>query len=411
MQVFNDLVKDIPSHNTISFLHSSFRKYGVNIVYDKDKNSDKDNPVYARLMFRSFSRACKFDYPGVVLSRKADTHIYHVISVPPPPPVIHYNPRFLRENYVPGMDIIMANDGTTVTLYYFDGKWVISTHRGFEVNNYKWVAYKTYLDILDEVLSKYPDFNYHRLDKTKCYSFGFNHSDFHPFVENAQSYNSPIAEYQNQYTARAWFIQSVDLNKFNASDTGYISYTDDIGLPLQENMSVLSLRKLFSVANNSYNNYVNTGVVNYGYLIRIGLKQYLVESTLLKNIRYIFYNKLNTLDKVFCKRKYNIINAFLDCRKHDIFKKLFPQYIPEFVRIDKKIHDIINAIMRIMDASNECKTVGGDNTLDIIANILYTKLLKTLDVHNKTRPDVYSLIYMYMCDKKHTEIIYQLMYL
>jgi hypothetical protein len=406
MLKFNTVVKSTPQYTPVSFLYTKFGKYDINIVYEKGKNFNRDNPVYTRLMLRPKGRTYKFDYPGVIISQKAGTNIYHAISVPPPPPVIHYSPKFIQENYSPDMDIIMAKDGTTVTLYYFDGKWAISTHRGFEVNGYEWVEHKTYQDILDEVLIKYPDFNYDRLDKTKCYSLGFNHSDFHPFVENKQQYTTPVDEYKNRYTSSAWFIQSVDLNKFNASDTECVSYTDDIGLPIQENISVPSLCKLFRTADDSYNNYINTGVVNYGYLIRIGLKQYLVESTLLKNIRHIFYNGLNTRDNMFCKRK-SIIAAFLDFKKYDIVKRLFPQYIPEFVSIDKKIRNTVNAIMRIMDPPKGYKTVVLDNVL----NTLYTDLLKTVCVRIKPRFVSYSIIYISICYKKNTELIYNLMYL
>ena len=54
---------------------------------------------------------------------------------------------------------------------------------------------------------------------------------------------------------RAWFIQSVDLEKFNASELPYVTYVEDIGLPTQESVKFSNIKQLFNSANNAYEEY------------------------------------------------------------------------------------------------------------------------------------------------------------
>jgi hypothetical protein len=392
IQQFKDFVKTIPSKDTLTYLHDELGKKGVKVIYEKSENFNPNKPVYQRLMFGTFKRSCSFDFPGIIMT--AEGPKYKAISVPPPPPVTQYQSKVLYTNFDKNLPITKANDGTTVTLYYFKSKWIISTHRGFEVNAYICASKKTYQDIIDDVLKQYPSFSYDKLDTTKCYTFGFNHSDFHPFMEGK------IIEQKEEASpiVKAWFIQSVDLNKFNNADPLYMSYDEDIGIPFQETVKFQSIKQLFNAANNAYNNYVKTGTANYGYLIRAGMKNYLVESTLLKNIRHIFYsNKFNKLDK-FDKRKYIVVNSFIDSYKHSIFKTLFPQYNAEFDMMEKKMDELVSSIINISKDGASPK-----NNVEIVAHELY-KQIKPQDVK------VENLIYSAVYDTKHTALIYKLVY-
>jgi hypothetical protein len=402
IQQFNDLVKTIPQENTLKYLHNVLGKQGVKVVYEKETNFDQENPVYDRLMFGTFNRSCAFEFQGTILSHTEGSH-YKAISVPPPPPVTQYQSKILYKNFDKNTNIIKANDGTTVTLYYFKSKWVISTHRGFDVNTYICVAQKTYQDIIDEVLKQYPNFSYNNLDTSKCYTFGFNHSDFHPFMENREY------KEESKNNVRAWFIQSVDLNKFNLSDPSYKSYTDDIGLPIQNTVAYQTLKQLFYITNNAYIDYVKNGTVNYGYLIKIGSRQYLVESSLLKNIRQIFYsNKFNQLEDGLDTRKYIIINSFLDTNRHVIFKTLFPQYIPMFDMMMKKMDALVQAIVCIY-SYKDTTTFTPKNIVEIIAYELHTHIVKTVSLNNlceKNITDIMHFVYNTKCNK----LLYRMMY-
>jgi hypothetical protein len=434
IQQFNDFVKTIPDADTLNHLHDVLGKIGVKVVYEKAANFDQDKPVYTRLMFGTFKRSCPFEFPGVIMGQNLDDknneNKYKAVSVPPSPPVTQYQSKFLYKHFGRDMNIIKANDGTTVTLYYFGSKWVISTHRGFEVNSYNWIAQKTYQDVVREVLEEYPDFSYDKLDTCKCYTFGFNHSDFHPFRENNENLelenlkiseskfkeefkeNNPAEPTKNtKPSVRAWFIQSVDLVKFNASDISYVSYDEKIGLPVQECVKFSNIKHLFQSANNAYTEYTKNGSVNYGYLIRIGLKQFLVESTLLKHIRHIFYsNKFNNINDTFDKRKYIIVNTFLDSSKHTVFRKLFPQYKSQFDIMEQKMDDLVNAIIRINKDLKENKKIEPNNIVDVVAKELYEQITKTITLSNRDEDEVTNLLYTYIYNTQYTNLVYQLVF-
>jgi hypothetical protein len=411
---FNDFVNTIPSQNTINYLYHALGRMGVNVIYEKSKKFDKNLPVYDRLMFGTFNRTCSFEFPGVIMSKKENSNIYQAISVPPPPPVTQYDFMFLQNNFNnnKNINIINANDGTTVTIYYFNCRWVISTHRGFEVNSYIWVSNKTYQDVINSVLNNYPEFNYDKLDKSKSYTFGFNQVDFHPFREgfDYKEQKKNIDE-KIKPSSRAWFIQSVDLKKFNESDLSYVSYTEDIGLPIQKNINIKSLKTMFINSNNAYNDYIRYGTINYGYIIKIGLRQYLIESTLLKNIRHIFYSKkFNSLNKKIDKRKYITVNSFLDSSKYSIFIKLFPLYNTEFILLQQKMDLIANTIIKIVYITKKCGVFKPDNIIDNTAQYLHIQLTKTITLNNYNKKDAINLIYTFIYDVKFTDLLYKIMY-
>lgn len=414
IQQFNDFVQTIPDTDTINHLHDVLGKAGVKVVYEKSANFDQNNPVYTRLMFGTFKRSSPFEFPGIIMGQKEDEkNKFEAISVPPSPPVTQYKSAFLYKHFGRDTSIIKANDGTTVTLYYFGSKWVISTHRGFEVNSYRCIEQKTYQDLVDDVLAAYPDFSYDKLDTNKCYTFGFNHSDFHPFMENRENLkiSKELKEKHSKPDVRAWFIQSVDLVKFNSSDPSYVSYDENIGLPAQESIKFINLKQLFQSANNAYTEYIKNGSINYGYLIRIGIKHFLVESTLLRNIRHIFYsNKFNNINEEFNKRKYIIINSFLDSEKHTVFRKLFPQYASQFDIMEQKMDDIVNAILKINKYSVEDKKVEPKDIVSVVAKELYGQITKTITLHNRKEEEVTTLLYEYIYNTKYTNLVYRLVF-
>lgn len=401
---FNDLVNNIPDVNTLGFLIEEFNKKGVKVSYEKAEGFSPSNPVYSRFTFGTLSRSRLFDFTGIVMVPDGSNSL-KAISVPPPPPITVFKSKFLHQNFRnEDTTITKVNDGTTITLYYFNNKWVISTHRGFEVNSYKWVAKKTYQDIVDDVLNNYPKFSYDNLDKSKSYTIGFNHSDFHPFREGKEVLEKP--------NVSAWFIQSSDLNKFNASDKSYVSYDEDIGIPFQEKSVFHSLKALFQSANNAYKDYAKNGNIDYGYLIRVESKQYLVESTLLSNIRHIFYsNKFNYLDDVIDKNKYIIVNSFLDARRYGVFRVLFPQYDGEFKSLEKKMDDLMDSIMKIINIYENKEKFEPVNIVDVVAKELYEQFSKTINIKDQTKDALIDLVYAFIYDTKFTGLVYKLNYI
>lgn len=392
---FNQFVEKIPTDDTVNFIRNALSKYRVKIIYEKDHKSCDSKTLINRVLLSGKDRSCKFPFIGTILHRYGNK--FKVKSYQQKPPINRINKRNLYRMYNKNIKVINANDGTTVTLYWLDDKWVISTHRGYEVNDKKWMNH-TFDYLLNDVLSTYENFSYEKLDKNKCYTIGFRHSFNHPFLENN---DLKVTE------KRAWFIQSIDLNKFNSSDLKYLDTTEDIGIPLQKVLSYTSLDDLFINSYNAYDNYIKTKTVNYGYIVQIKGNQYIIESTLLKHIRKIFYsNRFSNIDKSFNKKKYILIYSFLDPIQYKIIKQLFPQFNEDFKKIYNEINKLINTMIDLYKNNNNTNLDQAESHLKNIAKemLLYLNMIPNGQVNKY-------IISQYILHTKYTDIIYKLVYL
>jgi hypothetical protein len=419
VEQFNVAVKAIPDANTINYLHDVWGKLGVRIIYEKAADFNVKHPVYSRIMCSTFNRSCSFQYPGTILTPTPDG--FKVISVPVAPPVTQYQSKFLYNNTTSDTPIISAQDGTTITMYYFGDTWVFSTHRGFDVGRLKCTD-RSYADLIHETLEAYA-FDFDKLDKNKCYTIGFNHEDFHPFHSRGGSGvtvphtddndvdmvgNDAANVRQHKHTC-AWFIQSVDIVAFNAGKL-VVRYDDDIGLPLQTRVTFNSINDMFQTANGAYDMYKKKGVVNFGYLLRINNRDYLVESSLLRNIRNIFYsNKFNKLESKFDKRKYIIVNSFMDATKHEIFKTLFPRFDSDFKLIEDKVSQLVKSVVNIV--RSHPNKFQPSSMMEIVALELYNHITKTVTPESINKKSINSFIYStILLDTKYTSLIYSIVW-
>jgi len=375
----NDLVAMIASiqmDSPFEYLKDHLGHKGVKVIYEKK---------YTRIMLGSFRRTCEFKFPGLIMVKESNK--YRVASVPPAPPISQFKRNMLNNPE----SIIQVNDGTTVTLYYYNNEWIISTHRGYDVSNYIWFSNKTYRQVLDEVLSSYTEFNFNQLSKIKSYTIGFKHHEYHPFDEGCKF--------------KAWFIQSVDLNQFNDGKLS-VSYTDNIGIPIQKNIdSKDSKLDLQSTANTAFEEYKKNKTINYGYIVLKDNRQYLIESSLLKNIRNIFYvNNLHKIDSKYDRHKYIIIQSFLDATKHDILKELFPQYQKEYKKIHNTIHTLADNIYNIAQGSDKKIEL-----LDVVSHELYKNMGDGVRGTDK-KTALNSIIYPSLYNPKLADLLYNLIH-
>ncbi len=235
-------------------------------------------------------------------------------------------------------DIYQIEDGTIVNLYFYGDKWTISTSRGYDMNDVKFNSL-TYNELLKECLDKSnvsPQDFYNTLDKNKCYTFGFKHPDIHPFWEGKES------------VYKVWFIRSVNL-----TDLIVYSNTPLDSIPQQKkvNVGVKNMNFIYKKLKNAYDNYVENGHVNYGYILAdknvntLGDDSMIIlESSLLQNIRNLWYNgayikfsQTHNFDRI----KTILLHAYLDDNRTEKFLTLFPQYSNEFVEFSKLESNIV----------------------------------------------------------------------
>jgi hypothetical protein len=113
---------------------------------------------------------------------------------------------------------------------------------------------------------------------------------------------------------------------------------------------------------------------------------------------------------VFDKRKYIIVNAFLDAGKHTVFRKLFPQYTSQFDTMKQKMDDLLNAILKINKDSKEDKKGEPENIVDVVAMELHEQITKTITLSNLDEAEVINFLYTYIYDTKYTNLVYKLVF-
>lgn len=283
--------------------------------------------------------------------------------------------------------IYKAQDGTCFNLYYYDNKWVISTAKGYEMNNVKWND-STYQELITECLSKLPvpltwDEFTSKLDTKYCYSFGFKHPNFHRFFEGTK-----------QPVYKMWFIQSVNLDE-NSDNYLWASDKPPVDqFPQQEYYTtpVGNLKELYRISMDALDNYVKKGEVCYGFILRSVTfettghhSDLFVESSLMRCIRKSWYE--NSIIDLCHSNQWNketaiTLNAYLDSDFYETFLYLFPQYQSHFDKYSSKIQEVVKAMINM--ESVDRKTT--DENVIKVANMLLQDFKNNVkfDVSSKT---------------------------
>ncbi len=367
------------SNSALSVFRDKLYKSQIITSYDEGRMLFRSESKYSNKTLTALKQECN----GVILERGT----WKPLVVPP---------RTLRNNidtkasnkflYRGLYKIYKAEDGTCVNLYQYNGRWCISTARGYEMNEVKWEN-MTYRELLSDCLQSYGltwETFTEQLNPKFCYSFGFRHPNFHKFRNHLSENN------------KMWFIQSVNLDE----DTVNYLWTSTetvAGIPAQEefNSHVESLRDLYQMASSAYRDYVEKGEICYGFILRsinfhetIAHSDLLIESSLLIAIRKIWYdNAVNNYCRNYSLDKELVIplHAYLVPELKQKMDSLFPQYKPTFELFDEVIktlvqHTITKINGNIVDENEYTTTV-----VDFLSSLNLDPDLKTKNVEQQER--------------------------
>lgn len=257
--------------------------------------------------------------------------------------------------------IYKAEDGTCFNLYFYGGKWTISTNKGYNMNQMKWNQDEddTYESLITECLEKIGltwETFISSLDQSHCYSFGFKHPKFHKFFEGR---DAPIY--------KIWFIQSVDLDPTSPK---YLWSSDKTPIAIIETQTICTtpasnLKEMYRIAGTALEDYETKGEVCYGFILRssnYSITKYhsdlYIESSLMKTIRKFWYE--NTLIKQCHEHNWSkeiaiTLNAFLDNASCKIFTHLFAQYEAQLDSYLSMLNKIVDKMIDIDKAPAEKK--------------------------------------------------------
>jgi len=229
--------------------------------------------------------------------------------------------------------VYKINDGTQVNLYYFN-EWCISTMNGINVSDYKVVGDETFKQVFAKLAAIY-NLSFDNFDKSHSYSIGFHYHLWHPLVSE---------------TDKMWFIQSSGKNP---------------GLPCQEqiyeNYSTLQQNNTVSLEN-FLNSDKSARVINYGYILRTDCENhadYIMESSLLKKIRQLFYDLPKKRDEHFKsinssnRAEYFALRSYLNFINKYLFVDLFPIYSGYYHKYDNIFDKLAFKVLQQFRESSE----------------------------------------------------------
>ena len=416
-------VKDFYAKEGFWKLRTRLYKMGIKVSYET--NPDEPNK---RIILTSIrNKRGEFSVPlivqqcnGLILENtNISGETMKPLVIPPPLFRTKVDTPVVNEQLKKGMyDIIKLEDGTTVSLYWYNDKWCIGSNNGIDVSNIKWNI-KTYSEILDDVLHNnniMPTDFYSSLDKNSCYTFGFKHPAFHPF--------------DTRY--KIWFIQSINLTDF--ATTGVISHNYDTpptttpAISVQEKIDTPNnIKILYKILYNALDEYIQTKTVNYGFMLRakdtaastgvaVQLQQDLnivLESSLLRLIRKMYYDKtLTTSAKSngYDRHNYILVWSFLNKTSfgavYDKFLLLFPQFQQEFNILDNIRSQLAADIKHRYDSSVIIETEPSAE-LKKTADIMYADLVKMITIAPKAK-DLDQIISSFINDRVYVGQYYTL---
>lgn len=322
---------------TINFIeehkYSEARSLLFSMGIGCNEEKDGDRMILYHLNKEKISK--NFDNPivkecnGLVLTKQL-----HVLCMPIPAftPMNRLD-KIKKEytaKYINDYDLIKIQNGSIINLYFYNGKWVVSTMRGYEMNNVKWFGTNmTFSQVFDECGGK--DL-YEKLDTKKCYTFNISHPKMHVLTETLIL--TQVAEY--------------DL-------------ANNESVPLSLNVSPqIKLEKLFnfweliSMNKTALDNAVNNKGLWYGFILKDttgkhkgDLQNMIFESSLMKAINAMVnhkrYNELSKSANITREQAIVLYNYL----EKNMFIRLLPHYSHEFQRFDTIANEIVLTISEL----------------------------------------------------------------
>lgn len=354
----------------IQYLHKSLGPIGVKFTYENIRLIDDRDITRVILSARDSSKF--FNKPlvgqcgGTIIGfSKHESHWKCELLARPPN---HFSNRHKFIN-MKEYDVYKAEDGTTITLYWINDSWILSTKNGYDVGDLEWRGAK-YKDVfMEAMLATMPDFQLESLDKSVSYTVGFCHPTHHPFRSEC----------------RAWFIFAYNIHTHTLAE--------NLGLPIQELVQCDDYNELIYNAEAAYKIYSRRGDINFGYVLRHKSKyrtykpDVFIESSLLSNIRRVLYqqsfikdvNRRRDVKKLFSHIEYAVWRSYLDINKRRLLPVLFPQYNNMLEGFDQIIHCAVRNICN-GEPKSELETQLNDYVYKRLR--LYKKTPLTADVVN-----------------------------
>lgn len=341
---------------------------------------------------------------GVVLEYPS----WNVLVMPPP----MFNPKFTISKLFRRLatySVFEINDGSIITLYWYNSHWCFASANGYEINDFTWLSELTYEAAVGHVFSKC-GFSTDGLDKAHCYTIGFRNHQFHPLLTDAE---------------KVWFVQSCDLAAINSEDPRIvINYT--FGTLQGQRAVNQSSNALIKRNIESLDRYLQSikgkdavAEIHYGFIFRGNFAEHgplanvMLEGVLLKKIRQFIYNlpKTGKIGPSPANRlNYMVLKSYLSYSSKYIFLSLFPQFSDQYDEYNELFSTLVNKIFSALRNKHVKNTLmckfenqDGVSAVDKLA-MTFVRHIETNDKIDASNVNGSAIVLDYIMDPMYIDI-------
>jgi hypothetical protein len=293
-------------------------------------------------------------------------------------------------------DVYEVLDATMLTLYFYNGSWVISSTKGYDVGNTEMVSGMTFMDAIKDLMAtKYKAFSFDVLNPEYSYTIALRHSKYHIFDETKHLAN------RTKNVPKP----GVDMNSYimvmAVSDPSTFTFVSKqvSGLPTQNPLSLRdgSVSLLVNYARSAYAKYAKAYQLQnfkykplYGYILRAKHRSVpdeystiYIESELYKSIKYGLYKN----NAAIRNQDYNklVVQMSANHDRYGQFQIMFQQFNDKFHQLKQSLDEVSYTVaQRIIEEGSDVKleTKAESDKTPVEA------LVDQLVAHFKSEPDI-----------------------
>lgn len=323
------------AYGRLTFVISQLNKKGIKCHYDPPTSDESRVLLYSN-RFNADNYELARECNGLIMDY-SDKKSWPVVCRPPDLANARWDPIAVEKN-MDEYDVYCARDGTVINLYYYNGKWCISTARGLDMGPLDWCGIN-YQKCWDSMCKKYA-LDVKQFDVSTTYTFGFSHPKIH-------IYNG---------VEEMWFISAKKTDGARVWRSPFDVKDSKENLPNQELAPKMTYEKMM-VALESND--------NYGFILRsndvkkTGFNSTLyLESALMKKIRTHLYDRglVDTAPEKYDRMKHLVLYSWLagDARSKE-FVTMFPRFAADHERFDTELQELHVGICHQKNDTQLCK--------------------------------------------------------
>lgn len=453
------LAESAPAEGKLGYINDHLQRHGLHTVPDHKG---------CRILINGKTKERDSGYTQFVGSILSVDDVNGISLLSTMPPIITIDARVLSsvKKHWDDLELMQAEDGATIGLYWYQNHWIIRTAGSFDAGAITWDGRLTFGQMVNDIMEKYPQFRYEVLDTDKCYTFGIKHPAIHAYHEGL-----------DHSIMRAWFIQSADIALINSRSgifNGSIRFDESIGLPLQRSLDASTFTSMRAVSFSTHQQYSSGAIdddvrmhVNgnskakdddyskcgvtlggilehtrgalgavisassyhdstvgcpasgyYGIILRSKKYTFFIPSDLYQYIASTYYtNELNDMlgDEQFNRDKFIVLfNALCPTDERKIFTCIYPQYSPMVAKIRDYLNDqFVSVMYSIYDKLNngvEIDNIYSESTIDLARSLFVVWVRYYGTPKSPERSKIISMFSEYVLDKRNARVLYHDVY-